>query len=165
RDGRLKRNDELLMINGRSLIGLTHSDAVEVLRNAPKLVQLVVSSKIRKSASVASTLSASHCESPRILSPIPQNGHTQTITVQKGAGGKGLGFSIVGGKDSAKGNIGIFIRRIFSNGLISEDGRIHEGDELLELNAESLYGLTHKEVLQRFRSLKKGLVTLTYRGR
>ncbi|KAK6180361.1 hypothetical protein SNE40_012531 [Patella caerulea] len=222
RDGRLKKNDELLMINGKSLIGLSHQDAVEVLRSAPRLVQLVVSSKIRKSASVASTLSASNCESPRILSPIPQNGHSdncfppvpevvaqtpcgsvvkweelfdkfkpienpskgleapppyvsgirsprygpaQTITVQKGARGKGLGFSIVGGKDSAKGNIGIFVRRIFSNGLISEDGRITEGDELLELNGESLYGLTHKEVITRFRGLKRGLVTLTYRGR
>lgn len=46
RDGRLKRSDELLMINGKSLIGLSHSEAVDVLRNSPKLVQLVVASKV-----------------------------------------------------------------------------------------------------------------------
>lgn len=46
RDGRLKRGDELLMINGKSLIGLSHSEAVDVLRNSPKLIQIVVASKV-----------------------------------------------------------------------------------------------------------------------
>lgn len=48
RDGRLKRGDELLMINGKSLIGLSHSEAVDVLRSSPKLVQIVVASKVSK---------------------------------------------------------------------------------------------------------------------
>lgn len=46
RDGRLKRGDELLMINGQSLVGLTHQEAVDSLRSAPSLVQLVVASKV-----------------------------------------------------------------------------------------------------------------------
>ena len=35
------------MINGHSLIGLTHQEAVDVLRNSPRLVQLVVAAKVR----------------------------------------------------------------------------------------------------------------------
>ncbi|XP_045075499.1 PDZ domain-containing protein 2-like, partial [Coregonus clupeaformis] len=42
RDGRLKAGDELLMINGQSLVGLSHSEAVSILRSSAGLVQLVV---------------------------------------------------------------------------------------------------------------------------
>lgn len=38
--------DELLMINGQSLVGLSHQDAVALLRSAAGLVQLVVASKV-----------------------------------------------------------------------------------------------------------------------
>lgn len=55
------------------------------------------------------------------------NDLTQTITVHKGAKGKGLGFTIVGGSDSEKGNLGIYVRRILPHGLIAEEGSIKEG--------------------------------------
>lgn len=37
------------MINGQSLVGLSHQDAVSLLRSAAGLVQLVVASKVRSS--------------------------------------------------------------------------------------------------------------------
>ena len=46
RDGRLRRGDELLMINGRSLVGLSHQEAVDALRGPGDHVTLVVASKI-----------------------------------------------------------------------------------------------------------------------
>ena len=52
---------------------------------------------------------------------------SQTITVHKGAHAKGLGFTIVGGSDSEKGNLGIYVRRILPHGLIAEEGSIKEG--------------------------------------
>ncbi|XP_033749281.1 uncharacterized protein LOC117333969 [Pecten maximus] len=242
KDGRLKKGDELLMINGKSLIGLTHTEAVDVLRNSPKLVQLVVATKVRKAASIASSVSCSYssltpCQNSMLTTsqsfdagcdPADQSGFSngglsgdkavpeltaqtphgtfikweelfekfktdglcsdssdqkelldkkvtgrkrwrfeapQTVTINKGVRGKGLGFTIVGGSDSEKGNIGIFVRRILPRGLIHEDGSIKEGDEILEVNGDSLSGLSHKDALGKFRKLKKGPVTLTYRHR
>ncbi|KAL0121475.1 hypothetical protein PUN28_006765 [Cardiocondyla obscurior] len=83
-----------------------------------------------------------------------------TVLFEKGAGKKSLGFTIVGGRDSPKGSIGIFIKSVLPSGQAAEDGRLRAGDEILAVNGQVCHDLTHREAVQLFRNIKSGPVAL-----
>ncbi|XP_029160164.1 uncharacterized protein LOC114932162 isoform X2 [Nylanderia fulva] len=82
-----------------------------------------------------------------------------TIILTKGAPKK-LGFSIVGGVDSNKGRMGIFVKDIMPDGQAAEEGTLRAGDEILAINGSSLDGLTHAKALQMFKNAKAGNLIL-----
>lgn len=83
-----------------------------------------------------------------------------TVIFEKGHGKKSLGFSIVGGRDSPKGQMGIFVKSIFPSGQAAVDETLKEGDEIFTVNGVSMQGLSHTEAIAVFKGIKQGQVVL-----
>ncbi|XP_066598357.1 uncharacterized protein [Prorops nasuta] len=83
-----------------------------------------------------------------------------TARFSKGPGQKGLGFSIVGGTDSPRGTMGIYVKTVFPNGQAADLGTVKEGDEILSINSKPLHGMTHAEAIAEFKAVKMGEVVL-----
>ncbi|XP_065221912.1 tyrosine-protein phosphatase non-receptor type 13-like [Planococcus citri] len=90
---------------------------------------------------------------------------THSVTFCKGNGQKSLGFSIVGGKDSPKGNLGIFVKTIFQSGQAADCGLMKEGDEIISVNGTSMDGLTHAQAISLFKGIKTGPVVVQIKRR
>ncbi|OWF52310.1 synaptojanin-2-binding protein-like [Mizuhopecten yessoensis] len=64
----------------------------------------------------------------------------------------GLGFNIRGGVDNPhiQGDTGIFVTKIREDGSAFKDGRLKEGDKVLEVNGVDLSRVTHQEAVGCF---------------
>jgi len=112
------------------------------------------------------TLSLRKTVSSNIGSKIPRRHQFSGVTVhnvefEKGPGiKKGLGFSVVGGIDSPRGSMGIFVKTIFPEGQAAEKPGLREGDEILSINGQVLQGMTHGQAISVFKNIRHGSVSL-----
>ncbi|KAJ7411641.1 membrane-associated guanylate kinase, WW and PDZ domain-containing protein 3 isoform X2 [Willisornis vidua] len=60
-------------------------------------------------------------------------------------GPRGFGFSLRGGKEY---NMGLFILRLAEDGPAGKDGRVHVGDQIVEINGEPTQGITHTRAIE-----------------
>ncbi|XP_069718044.1 inaD-like protein [Phaenicophaeus curvirostris] len=162
RTQRLRVGDRIVSINGQPLDGLSHADAVNLLKNAygSIILQVVADTNISAIATQLESMSAgcnlnSSSEHPSEDSEAPQ---PKIITLEKGS--DGLGFSIVGGYGSPHGDLPIYVKTIFAKGAAADDGRLKRGDQILAVNGEALEGVTHEQAVAILKR-QKGTVTLT----
>ncbi|XP_026208412.1 multiple PDZ domain protein isoform X3 [Anabas testudineus] len=156
---RLKIGDRIVSICGTSAEGMSHSQAVTLLKNATGTIQLqvvaggdsTVTGPAQEQAAGGLTPS---CIFQDDLGP-PQY---KTITLERGP--DGLGFSIVGGYGSPHGDLPIYVKTVFGKGAAAEDGRLKRGDQIMAVNGQTLEGVTHEEAVGILKRTK-GTVTLT----
>jgi C-terminal processing protease CtpA/Prc len=182
RDGRIKINDEIINVNGKLLRGITNMYEVEKILNhsfpiaCKYYVDMVLSrseqldtsqttfdrgnnvqDNKQNAISVINRVLANKMNSHSSKSPTPSMSTIyMNVTFYKGAGHKSLGFSIVGGSDSPKGEMGIFVKTIFMSGQAAENGSLVEGDEILCVNDESVNGMTHAQAINCFKKVRQG---------
>ncbi|XP_077154745.1 disks large homolog 2 isoform X4 [Ranitomeya variabilis] len=122
-DGRLRVNDCILRVNEVDVSEVSHSRAVEALKEAGSIVRLYV----RRRRPILETV----------------------VEIKLFKGPKGLGFSIAGGvgNQHIPGDNSIYVTKIIEGGAAQKDGRLQVGDRLLMVNNYCLEEVTHEEAV------------------
>ncbi|NWS42890.1 MPDZ protein, partial [Probosciger aterrimus] len=161
----LQVGDRIVSICGTSTEGMTHSQAVSLLKNASGTIELQVVAGGEVSVITGhqqdppmSSLSFAGLTSTSIFQDELGPPQYKTITLERGP--DGLGFSIVGGYGSPHGDLPIYVKTVFAKGAAAEDGRLKRGDQIIAVNGQSLEGVTHEEAVAILKRTK-GTVTLT----
>uniref|UniRef100_A0A8B9NW73 Multiple PDZ domain protein n=1 Tax=Apteryx owenii TaxID=8824 RepID=A0A8B9NW73_APTOW len=162
---KLRVGDRIVSICGSSTEGMTHSQAVSLLKNALGTIELQVVAGGDVSVITGqqqdpptSNLSFTGLTSTSIFQDDLGPPQYKTITLDRGP--DGLGFSIVGGYGSPHGDLPIYVKTVFAKGAAAEDGRLKRGDQIIAVNGQSLEGVTHEEAVAILKRTK-GTVTLT----
>ncbi|XP_014726016.1 PREDICTED: inaD-like protein isoform X1 [Sturnus vulgaris] len=162
RTQKLRVGDRIVSINGQPLDGLSHADAVNLLKNAygSIILQVVADTNISAIASQLESMSTGCSLSLPSEHPSedPEAPQPKIITLEKGS--DGLGFSIVGGYGSPHGDLPIYVKTIFAKGAAADDGRLKRGDQIVAVNGEALEGVTHEQAVAILKR-QRGMVTLT----
>uniref|UniRef100_A0A670ZW87 PATJ crumbs cell polarity complex component n=1 Tax=Pseudonaja textilis TaxID=8673 RepID=A0A670ZW87_PSETE len=155
----LKTGDKILEVSGTDLQNATHEEAVEAIKNAGNPIVFVVQSLSTlprkksgipppmkfpppyKAVRTCSSDDPEEEEDEEEENKIRQRyaelpGELHIIELEKDK--NGLGLSLAGNKD--RSHMSIFVVGISPDGPAGKDGRMHIGDELLEINNQILYG-------------------------
>uniref|UniRef100_A0A8D0LBV4 Discs large MAGUK scaffold protein 4 n=1 Tax=Sphenodon punctatus TaxID=8508 RepID=A0A8D0LBV4_SPHPU len=122
-DGRLRVNDSILFVNDVDVREVTHSTAVEALKEAGSIVRLYVMRR----------------------KPVAE----KMMEIKLIKGPKGLGFSIAGGvgNQHIPGDNSIYVTKIIEGGAAHKDGRLQIGDKILAVNNVSLEDVMHEDAV------------------
>uniref|UniRef100_A0A8C4IJ28 Multiple PDZ domain protein n=1 Tax=Dicentrarchus labrax TaxID=13489 RepID=A0A8C4IJ28_DICLA len=156
---KLKIGDRIVSICGTSAEGMSHSQAVTLLKNATGTIQLQVVAGGDTTVTGPSQEQAAGGLPPSCIFQ-DDLGYELYKTITLGRGPDGLGFSIVGGYGSPHGDLPIYVKTVFGKGAAAEDGRLKRGDQIMAVNGQTLEGVTHEEAVGILKRTK-GTVTLT----
>ncbi|KAK0182957.1 hypothetical protein PV327_001037 [Microctonus hyperodae] len=86
-------------------------------------------------------------EFQKVIDAAAKGRHICTVQLYKPEG-TSLGFSVVGLRSTDKGDLGIFLQEIQSNGIAGCDGRLLEGDQILAIDGQPLdSNISHEQAI------------------
>ncbi|KAK1332244.1 hypothetical protein QTO34_006916 [Cnephaeus nilssonii] len=185
RCGKLKVGDRILAVNGCSITNKSHSDIVNLIKEAGNTVTLRIipgdessNATLLTNAEKIATITTTHTpsqqgaqETRNTTKPKPESQFefkapqaTQeqdfyTVDLERGA--KGFGFSLRGGREY---NMDLYVLRLAEDGPAERCGKMRIGDEILEINGETTKNMKHSRAIELIKnggrrvrlSLKRG---------
>ncbi|XP_024619956.1 tyrosine-protein phosphatase non-receptor type 13 isoform X10 [Neophocaena asiaeorientalis asiaeorientalis] len=168
-NGRIHKGDRVLAVNGVSLEGATHKQAVETLRNTGQVVHLLLekgqspAAKEHVPVTPQCTLSDPDAQSQAPEKMMKKMTHikdysfvteenTFEVKLFKNSSGLGFSFSREDNLIPEQMNISIVrVKKLFPGQPAAESGQIDVGDVILKVNGASLKGLSQQEVISALR--------------
>ncbi|XP_075462010.1 tyrosine-protein phosphatase non-receptor type 13 isoform X4 [Ascaphus truei] len=177
-DGRIQKGDRVLSVNGASLEGATHKQAVESLRNTGQVVTLLLEKGQLPAVKVHAPVTP-QCTLPNqtVLSR-PQDKQVKktaeycfateenSFEVKLLKNSSGLGFSFSREENLTPDQAGssiVRVKKLFPGQPASESGKMNIGDVILKVNGASLKGLPQQEVISALRGTSPEVTLLMCR--
>ncbi|XP_065942290.1 protein scribble homolog isoform X3 [Magallana gigas] len=171
--------DKLLSVNGESLVGADHYDAVDVLKTAGNNIVMVLGrEKVQKFEEEEEEPGKEENSNTGFATVTFESepgmvifGETIVTTLKRDQ--TGLGFSIAGGRGSVpfKGNNqhiyefleAIYISRIVDGGAAQIDGKLKVGDRIISINEVDLQDARHDQAVALLTGIDKEIRLVVYR--
>ncbi|XP_047210236.1 membrane-associated guanylate kinase, WW and PDZ domain-containing protein 1-like isoform X13 [Girardinichthys multiradiatus] len=163
RCGKLKVGDRILAVNGCSITNKSHSDIVNLIKEAGNTVSLRIipgdessnASLLTNAEKIATittthtpqtTESRNHSKSKGAPPPPPtqmQDAEYYSVDLERDS--KGFGFSLRGGREYS---MDLYVLRLAEDGAAVRNGKMRVGDEILEINGESTKNMKHSRAIE-----------------
>ncbi|XP_066180547.1 FERM and PDZ domain-containing protein 2 [Sylvia atricapilla] len=176
KDGQIKIGDRLLEVDGISLCGITHKQAVEHLKKSGQIAKLVLERGNYQLADPCLTVNdrkEDQCAVVSVATSLTDgtkdccfltDDNTFEVKLTKNSGG--LGFSVLQMEGDACEHLGgaiVRIKRLFPGQPAEENGEIEVGDVILAVNGKPLKGLLYQDVLHLLRGAPREVTLLLCR--
>ncbi|XP_074862256.1 membrane-associated guanylate kinase, WW and PDZ domain-containing protein 1 isoform X17 [Carettochelys insculpta] len=170
RCGKLKVGDRILAVNGCSITNKSHSDIVNLIKEAGNTVTLRIipgdessNATLLTNAEKIATITTTHTPQQIPQEPSRNNAKPKQesqfdfkapqatqqdqdfYTVELERGAKGFGFSLRGGREY---NMDLYVLRLAEDGPAERCGKMRIGDEILEINGETTKNMKHARAIE-----------------
>ncbi|XP_077369993.1 membrane-associated guanylate kinase, WW and PDZ domain-containing protein 1-like isoform X4 [Festucalex cinctus] len=165
RCGKLKVGDRILAVNSCSITNKSHSDIVNLIKEAGNTVSLRIipgdessNASLLTNAEKIATITTTHTpqlskesrnnsKSKGVPPPPPtqisQDNEFYSVDLERDS--KGFGFSLRGGREY---NMDLYVLRLAEDGAAVRNGKMRVGDEILEINGESTKNMKHSRAIE-----------------
>uniref|UniRef100_A0A8C7Z534 Membrane-associated guanylate kinase, WW and PDZ domain-containing protein 1 n=1 Tax=Oryzias sinensis TaxID=183150 RepID=A0A8C7Z534_9TELE len=166
RCGKLKVGDRILAVNGCSITNKSHSDIVNLIKEAGNTVSLRIipgdessNASLLTNAEKIATITTTHTpqttesrNNPKLKGAPPpppsqiqstQDAEFYSVDLERDS--KGFGFSLRGGWEY---NMDLYVLRLAEDGAAVRNGKMRVGDEILEINGESTKNMKHSRAIE-----------------